>query len=297
MVKTLYSFAKRLKRSPFSTGHNEHREPSLLSRYPFDMDSIRQHWLPAAGDQDELSDFRAFDRRVMMLCAGRTGSQLLCYLMQDFGFQFVETTNCVFDVLGNRPPQGKATVREYMQHLIDTASPGRFGVKGIAEAAIPFFLYNEWPKYIDEWKIVRIKRRNVVRQAISLLIALKTNQWEWHHKPAGTVTDDDYDFEKILWSMEMIVDANNKIERLISYLGVDALTVYYEDLAADTRGVTDKVGKYLDLERTGTAALEGMTARPKPNVQSTELNKRWEERFHEDLSSRDPLAELRAVAA
>ena len=271
----------------------------LLPHYLYNMWAIGEFWLPIAGSLDEIAEFRQLDRKVMILCSSRTGSEYLSYLLEDFGLKIHESFNVVMDVHTRQVPRGMSSLRDYVLAMIEEcARDGRFGVKGTTESALPLFLYGEWPKYAHEWKIIRIQRRNIVRQAISLLIAEKTEAWHPGQVPKREVSDSEYSFAEILNAVERIVDVNNHVDRIVALLGVDAMSVYYEDLQADARGVADAVGRYLELDRISTKALDGQgSTRPRPKVQSTDLNKIWEQRFRDELCRCDAMRPLRGEAA
>ena len=271
----------------------------LLPHYLYNMRAIAEYWRPIAGSLEPIAEFRQLDRRVMILCSSRTGSEYLSYLLEDFGLKIYESFNVVMDVHTRRIPRGMPSLRDYVLAMIrECTTAGLFGVKGTTESALPLFLYGEWPKYAREWKIIRIQRRNIVRQAISLLIAEKTQAWHPGQVPKREVADSEYRFMEVLNAIERIVDVNNHVERIVALLGVDAMSVYYEDLRADARAVTDAVGRHLELDRTSTKALEGHgSTRPQPTIRSTDLNKIWENRFHEDLAAYNSSTGLRTVAA
>jgi hypothetical protein len=229
----------------------------------------------------------------------RTGSEYFSYLLEDFGLKIYENFNVVMDVHTGRVPRGLPSLRDYVLEVIrESGHAGLFGVKGTTESALPLFLYGEWPKYAREWKIIRIQRRNIVRQAISMLIAEKTWTWLPGHVSQRAPVESDYSFAEIAHAIGRIVDVNNHIERIVTLLGVDTFTVHYEDLSDDPRSVTDAVGAYLELERAGTSALEGKgSTRPAPQIQSTNLNRVWEQRFREDLESREEMVSSIGQAA
>jgi hypothetical protein len=271
----------------------------VAPHYLYNMHALANFWLPLAGPLEEIAEFRELDRKVMILCSSRTGSEYFSYLLEDFGLKVYESFNVVMDIHTRRVPRDLPTLRDYVLAVIqECTTGGLFGVKGTTESALPLFIYGEWPKYAREWKIIRIQRRNVVRQAISLLIAEKTEAWHPGQVPKREVSDSEYSFAEILNAVERIVDVNNHVDRIVTLLGVDAMSVFYEDLQADARGIMDTAGRYLELDRISTKALDGQgSTRPRPKVQSTDLNKVWEQRFRHELASRTALGPARAEAA
>lgn len=270
-----------------------HMKTPLLPRFHFLPQTIQDKWLPLAGSIEEIPEFRELDCKLMIMCSSRTGSEYLSYLLEDFGFHIHESFNIEPYVEQGTVPGGLPSIRDYLIQLLKSPKNRRFGVKGTGQSSLPLFIYDEWPRHAHEWKVVRLLRRNVVRQAVSLRIAEKNQAWHPGHTAQRVVEENEYCFEEILRCLENIAAVNSHIERIISLMGMTALTVFYEDLSEDPRAVTDAVGRYLEVERMGTSALEGRgSTRPNPTVRSTELNRLWEQRFREDLAAYSSAEEI-----
>lgn len=243
-------------------------------------------YLPISGKIGEIPELRSLSHRILILCSSRTGSEYLSYLFEDFGVLVYEYLNIENFIANGVPPYDRASLRDYIVELVQSAPNGKLGIKGTSFQTLPLFLFGEWPKYASEWAFVHVRRHNIVGQAISLLIAEKSGAWNAASHPLKIVKMDEYDFDEISRCINNIVLVNNHIERMLSYMGVGFVTVHYEDLKAEPRATMDVVGRYVGLDRLGTEALEGRgTTRPAPRVQSTDINTEWEARFRNDLLS------------
>lgn len=160
------------------------------------------------------------------------------------------------------------------------------GIKGTGFQTLPLFLFGELPKYAGEWQFVHARRRNIVQQAVSLLIAKRTGAWNSAQTPLAPVRADDYSFSEIARCIDEILLVHAHNERILAYLGVGCATLYYEDLRADPRKAVEAVGQHLGRPRLGVEALEGRgTTRPPPRPQSTDINREWEARFRSDAGA------------
>ena len=136
MIRKLYSFAKRFtpapQLEPAAVQHSAGEvsippshtavtpETSLLLRFHFLPTTIRDKWPPLAGNIDEIPEFRALHRKLMVMCSSRTGSEYLSYLLKDFGFDIYERFNIEPYVDRGVVPAGFSTIHDYIISLLRT---------------------------------------------------------------------------------------------------------------------------------------------------------------------------------
>lgn len=167
MIRQFYSYAKRFAQSAqlravavkhkigqvsATSSHVHNRMTPLLPRFHFMPTVIRDKWLPLAGDIEGIPEFRTLDRRLMIMCSSRTGSEYLSYLLEDFGFDIHE----YFNDIERCVDMGFSAIRDYIIDLLNKPQNRMFGVKGTGQSSLPLFLYDEWPRYAHEWKVVRL---------------------------------------------------------------------------------------------------------------------------------------------
>jgi LPS sulfotransferase NodH len=242
-----------------------------------------EQFLPHSGETSEIPEFRRFDCRFLVLCSSRSGSELLCYLLRDFGAATTESMSFLPDVGADLQRRGVSTLREALVSLCHRAPAAVFSAKGTGMIMPPLLIYDELPAHRDEWRFVILQRRDVLAQAVSLAIAEQTGVWRSDGSASRVPRLEDYDSSRILQCLDAIAQVNAHIARLESGLGVRTLRVDYEDLAAEPRAVSDRVGAFHGLTRQGERALRGedRSIAP-PHTQRSAINGAWAERFRRE---------------
>lgn len=136
-----------------------------------------EQFLPRSGDTSEIPEFRRFDCRFLVLCSSRSGSELLCYLLRDFGAATAESMSFLPDVGADLQRRGVSTLREALVSLCHQAPAAVLSAKGTGMTMPPLLIYDELPAHRDEWRFVILQRRDVLAQAVSLAIAEQTGVW------------------------------------------------------------------------------------------------------------------------
>ncbi|MEL6554582.1 MAG: Stf0 family sulfotransferase [Cyanobacteria bacterium J06621_11] len=123
---------------------------------------------------------------------------------------------------------------------------------------------------------INVKRKNVVKQAISLVIAKQSGKWTSLHP--GTKSDKALVFDEadILKNMLQIHRSNALIDLFFSLHSITPITVYYEEIAENESYLTSLLEA--ELNCTLTATYENTLPVKK---QATNLNTEWENRFRE----------------
>jgi hypothetical protein len=223
--------------------------------------------------------------KALIACTARSGSSLMSAALQRYDLAFEEYLNPEGYVRRVAAEQPGASVNDFARRLkTDATRNGVLTIKSSPLAILYLAAMGEIPDRIGEWKIVFLRRRNVVRQAVSGYIAEKTGAWTSSMAATGTVSEADYAFGRILSVMDTYVANNERWERFFGLFGIEPLRVFYEDYVADLAGGTEQVARYIGVD---VGAFPNAHAhQPQLESQSTPLNKIWEERFREDVLSR-----------
>lgn len=128
-----------------------------------------------------------------------------------------------------------------------------------------------------------LRRRDVVRQGISLYLTLKTGAWASGVSPSRLRPDEvPYDHEAIASLVDRMERHNAQLDRFVAAFGLKHLGVWYEDFVADPDAGSARI-----LDHLGLAPVVG--ARPEAEVfrrQATGLNEEFLARFLADERSR-----------
>ncbi len=227
----------------------------------------------------------------MIACTSRSGSTLLQACLEHYGIDPQEWFNPEYTIKPAVSQGGISTLTQYGEHLARTVRNDRFDLKGTIAALLFLYQVHELPERTDVWRFVFLRRRNLVRQAISARIAARTGQWTsdggsaafgldaWpqHHE----ITDDDYSFEEISRAVLGIVQQNSNLEKAFVLLDIEPYRIYYEDFVEDLTGNTWDIARYLGLD----PPAEPIEIKPRIKRQATSINARWETRFLEEMET------------
>lgn len=213
-------------------------------------------------------------RKVLIACSARSGSTLLKECLEAYGVYAREYFN-VEDIVRPVVERGEATtILDYANYLARTSVRNdTFAIKGNLPAF--FFLYHigELPQHVRDWRVLFIRRKNIVRQAISMELAKITGQWSSLDAPARQVTGDDYAFDSLDKNVETILRTNMIWERIFARFGIEPHRVFYEDLASDMAAVVAGAARFVGIE------ADNRTMAPRIARQSNVINDTWEERY------------------
>lgn len=181
-------------------------------------------------------------------------------------------------------PDGESPVRSYLDYLVDReAVGGILAVKMLWIQVQACCRYSDFLAQLAGRKVVRLGRRDVVRQGISLFITLATGAWASGVAPRRLRYDQVvYDYDAIAAQVARMELHNALLDRFLVTAGLDHLSVWYEDFAAAPDAEADRVLTHLGLERAaGPVPQAEVFAR-----QSAGLNDEFYERFRADERAR-----------
>jgi len=121
---------------------------------------------------------------------------------------------------------------------------------------------------------VQVLRRDKVAQAVSLWTAVQTAQWRDDGR-APTEHDPEYSFRGIDHLADQLLAQERAWTRWFAGAGIEPVTIVYEELAEEPRGVTHRVLDGLGLE---PADVPDPGMRRQAGGRSVE----WIERYHDE---------------
>ena len=230
-----------------------------------------------------------------ILCTARSGSSLLSVALQAYGFDFHEYLNANGLLRQVVVSNGVKATSELAPHFAQKATvDGRISIKTPSNGLQYLFAMGEFPKNLDQWRFVYLRRGNLVRQAISGFIAQRTGQWTKNMEQKGEVTDSDYSFDELHKLVNVYAQGNRTLERFIGLLGLPTYNVVYEDFLSDQKRILAEIAQFLGCNVDDYP--EAASHKPWLERQATELNDIWENRFREDLLERLSPVEAREIA-
>jgi LPS sulfotransferase NodH len=115
-------------------------------------------------------------------------------------------------------------------------------------------------------KVVRLRRRNVLRQYVSLQIAFNSGIWARNRRHASPAVDEravTVDIERFIRYVYNLLENQRAAERALADAGVDALDVWYEDLSEHLDVELRRIATFLGAGKPAHEA-EPVLARQNP---------------------------------
>ena len=254
---------------------------------------------PLAIDPDPTAPaFAGLRRRNMIACTSRSGSTYLCDALRPWGLDFAEWFNQYWR-FGTQNNINNVT--GYLEHLAThVAREGILSVK-MALGAVPYLaLGGQLDQGLDGWNIAFLRRRDIVRQAISRYVARRTGLWTAKMAATGSIQESDYDFDELHRSLHSILHENSQWLMLLDGLGLPWREVWHEDVLAGGDAYLADLAAFFGAPERVPAAEVIPPHTPlvqRPTNQSTDLNRIWAERFHADFRRRVSDEAAEAIAA
>ena len=125
-----------------------------------------------------------------------------------------------------------------------TTPNGVFGLKAHFNQAVKLIDNKLLYRYFPKMKFVHLLRRDVIKQAVSLSIAVQTNKWT---SRGGAEKEPMYDSEVIGRCLDDILTQNARWTIFFSVNDIEPHSVYYEDVIEDVGGVCRGVCKFVGV--------------------------------------------------
>jgi len=247
--------------------------------------------LPANGLSSYVFD-PSFDQppvdepRLIYLIASqaRTGSNLLCALLSRSGVAGVPTEYLHRQLSRAAVEErGFGDVDAYLRDVMRrrTTPNGVFGLKAHYEQFADFLRVTR-ARLPQPLRVVRLIRRDVVAQAISYYIALRTGRWSGTDRGKGHAAELAYDFDAISRSVGIVLKERNDWTLLFRRRGVEPRALAYETLTEDPVAACRHVLDWLGIPAAGAP----IDARDAPQRQGTQRNAEWAARFRAEAAAR-----------
>ena len=158
-----------------------------------------------------------------------------------------------------------------------TSSNGFFGIK------LHYYQINEFgldihsiKTLLDEPKYIFLRRKTKIRQAISLVKAVQTNQYAL--QPGEFLANAEYDFNSIREQLIRLINEENKWEEYFTKNNISPLVVWYEDLANNYANILKRIYEYLGIDE-----LEAKIPEPSLRKMSDATTEEWVKKFNYDM--------------
>jgi LPS sulfotransferase NodH len=225
-----------------------------------------------------VSPFGNLDRKFVIGFTARVGSTLLCQNLIPYGVAISEFFNPRHITAETHIP-GATDYGDLCARLVDTFGVnGAWGVKAHIHCLIPLFFVGEFPANLGSWRFVYLSRDNVVRQAVSQVIAQKQKTWSSWKAPVHEVVESDYSRDDIAAALRRTSASASLWQAFFAMFGIEPLRLTYEEVVADVAGSARRVADHCGLE-LGRETLVSQFKTPPVKPQSTAVNLAWERRF------------------
>jgi LPS sulfotransferase NodH len=161
-----------------------------------------------------------------------------------------------------------------------TSANGRFAVK-IHRTQLRTALAEIGPELLsDRWRFILLRRRDVLKQALSWTAAAQSGKWMIQLRAKGEAA---YERSEIAWRIGQAVRHTASWHQIFAERGLPFLELVYEDIAQDPRGALQAVADFLATPLPPDLDVAGLIETP---VQRSARTSVWETRY---------IAESRAV--
>jgi LPS sulfotransferase NodH len=126
----------------------------------------------------------------------------------------------------------------------------------------------------DAPRLIRVRRADTIRQAVSLWRAMQTQSWRAENETA--TGEPRYSYRALRHLVELLAAHDAAWERFLAPLGARVLELTYEDVAADLDGALRRTLAHIGVERVELADLPSMRR------QADERSDAWAERYARD---------------
>jgi trehalose 2-sulfotransferase len=218
------------------------------------------------------------DRGYMICTTPRSGSNYLCQLLASTGqlgnpIEYFNTRSRRKHTDAKYPKDRNGQI-DIIRSMGATPN-GIYAVKVMPlqyrRAAMKVDLFRELPNL----KLVRLRRRDVLGQAISVARVRQTGLFRASNRASGTSV---YDFEDIGNCIQAVRARESMWDRLMLELGVQPLTLEYEDVMRDPQAAVDQIAALMGLATSPPID----PARVLVTVQRDRETDAWRQRFLAD---------------
>ena len=235
---------------------------------------------------EEQNPWESCSKKIIIVFQSRTGTTWLCELMKKTGVLGLPRESLHANSIVSEYEEGNfQNFNHYMQESVNKHSTdnGVYAAKSGFFSLAPLFILGEFPNNIREWKIIFVKRRDVLEQAISIhKLNLNRQSASWEES-VREIKDEDYSFEEISKQIRNVHQANQIIETMISTYGADAMNIFYEDMSENPEKTIREIGDFVGVE------LGAIDIETRFKIQRNELSEIWKKRWESQVIDKNPL--------
>lgn len=214
----------------------------------------------------DLPDFEGRGTDYIICSLPRSGSTLLSYLLRDSGVmgvphEYLHPT-VHLPVLARRfqsiRPDGTVDIDLYLRqlHRRRSTANGVFGLKAHFSQLASLLHIRSVDRLFEGAWLIRIRRRDLVRQAISYYTAEATGVWSTLDAASlAEIPPPEYNGVAISRYLSTLLAEDDGWERLFADRKSSVLNVWYEDLVADTDMVCRSVCDHVRVRSPSTFEL------------------------------------------
>lgn len=166
------------------------------------------------------------------------------------------------------------------QDIVRARQDGWFGFKAGLKGIIAAELTGFFAAYLKQTSFIRLMRRDIVAQSVSLAKAQQTRQWHATNEPTQAAA---YDAEWIGKAVKKIAAGVEQLKLYADECGRPSRCVFYEDFATGNMRSPLATGDSLRIPRR--AAGDVISPRPVEKM-GDEVNDEWRARFETDMSGK-----------
>ncbi|MAC35430.1 MAG: hypothetical protein CME38_17795 [Haliea sp.] len=228
---------------------------------------------------DYRNDFPPVQEPVCaLLFTNRSGSTLVAEYLRATGRVMAMGEPLNHPIVARRAEKFQLTgFPEYMAHEYRRwRKPGAiYGLKASWDQALMLWRAGIVPGYFQDVRWVRVRRRDLLGQAISFTIAEQTQRW--HSFDVGERPPPQYDFLRILRRVQSLGQANGALDALCATLDLQPYEIDHDAFVAEPEAGTRRLARHLGL---GEVQIDPEALRM--NRQRGSLNREFRERFLRD---------------
>ncbi len=207
----------------------------------------------------------------------RCGSNLLCDILFGTGVAGAPTELFHPDFMRTLKRRWKAeTFEEYVGQLLarKTGPNGVFGVKAHLGQYEPAFGDADPRTVLPNLRVISMRRRDRLRQAVSWVRALQSARWLSLDQD-GSQEAPEFDSEHITRKLHRIGREEDAWRALLDRYGIEPHAIEYEDLVADRDGTLREALAFIGVEPPADLYI----AQPTLERQADALSEQWVQRY------------------
>lgn len=237
-----------------------------------------------SGPEFDQPIYHGHPRITYMICStGRSGSTLLCSLLTNTGVMGVPHEYFNLKRHGSSMIKrytgkvGELPIDKYFDLIIQhrTTPNGVFSIKAHINQALPYLRNGFIGGYFGPMKNVLIRRKDVLGQAISLVIADQTGKWTSHEEQAKEPV---YSYEQIEKAVRVSTHYDGLWDHFFQLNKIEPCLVYYETLLERPQEEIQRVIDFVGVDAKVEVKLQDAGLKR----EATNVNREWRERFEED---------------